>query len=86
MKRNWPEEKHVAVLFTIMFEGWEEGAAPGVGRQGVVCPHKNFLRHLGHFLGGDVGRNQPFHLGSAYPHDMAEGVGIAADHSPQGLL
>ena len=34
MKRNWPEEKHVAVLFTIMFEGWEEGAAPGVGPMG----------------------------------------------------
>ena len=34
MKRNWPEGKHVAVLFTIMFEGWEEGAAPGVGPMG----------------------------------------------------
>jgi peptidoglycan/xylan/chitin deacetylase (PgdA/CDA1 family) len=34
MIRQWPEGKNVAVTFCVMFEGWEEGTAPGIGPMG----------------------------------------------------
>lgn len=34
MRIEWPEGKNVAVSFSVMFEGWEDGAAPGVGPMG----------------------------------------------------
>ena len=34
MMRNWPEGKNIAVTFSLMFEGWEDGAAPGIGPMG----------------------------------------------------
>jgi len=34
MIRNWPEGKHVAVLFDVMFEGWGVGVGPGMGPMG----------------------------------------------------
>ena len=34
MIRKWPEKKHVAVLFDVMFEGWGAGAGPGMGPMG----------------------------------------------------
>lgn len=34
MMRQWPSGKHIAVTFSVMFEGWEDNAAPGVGPMG----------------------------------------------------
>jgi len=34
MTKNWPAGKNVAVTFSVMFEGWEDDAAPGVGPMG----------------------------------------------------
>jgi peptidoglycan/xylan/chitin deacetylase (PgdA/CDA1 family) len=34
MRRNWPDGKHVAVIFGVMFEGWEDDSAPGIGPMG----------------------------------------------------
>ena len=34
MIRKWPEGKHVAVLFDVMFEGWGVGVGPGMGPMG----------------------------------------------------
>ena len=34
MIRKWPDGKNIAVTFSIMFEGWEDGIAPPIGPMG----------------------------------------------------
>ncbi len=34
MKREWPQGKNIAVTFSVMFEGWEDTSAPGIGPMG----------------------------------------------------
>ncbi len=39
MRQEWPEGKHIAVMFDVMFEAWGVGKGPAAGPMGNPINH-----------------------------------------------